>query len=210
MDKEYWDKFYKNNKNIETLKEASSFAIFCQEKFFKYKNKTILELGSGNGRDASYFSNNLHTVIAIDQSHEGLKFLSKNINKNLSYIKDDFVNMDYQKYINVDVVYSRFTLHAITEEECTIIINKVSSLLKKGDIFAIEVRSTQDPLCGKGKKIGHNTWFTDHSRRFVDSNNLINKILSKKFKLLYFTEEDNLSIYKDDNPVLIRTIFKKI
>jgi len=209
MDKEYWDNFYKNHKQTLLLSEASSFAHFCQEKFFKYQNKNILELGSGSGRDANFFANNLHNVIAIDQSHEGLEF-SKNIHQvQVQYIKDDFVTMDYLKYSSINVVYSRFTLHAIKEEECNIVIHKVANLLKKGGIFAIEARSTQDPLCGQGKKIAKNTWFTDHSRRFIDSHLLIQKLLSLGFKLMYFTEEKNLSIYKDDNPVLIRIVLNK-
>jgi len=34
-------------------------------------------------------------------------------------------------------------------------------------------------------------------------------MLSLGFSLLFFTEEDDLSIYKDDNPVLMRIILKK-
>jgi cyclopropane fatty-acyl-phospholipid synthase-like methyltransferase len=210
MDKQYWDLFYKKNKDNSVLINASSFAKFCQEKFLRYTKKRILELGSGSGRDANFFANNLHTVVAIDQSHEGLVFLQNSNKNSIQYLKRDFVTMNYNEFDNIDVVYSRFTLHAIQENECETVIQKIANYLKKDGLFMIEARSTKDPLCGEGKMIAKNTWFTDHTRRFIDSHEFIQKNFNNGFKLLYFTEENNLSIYKEDNPVLIRAIFKKL
>jgi len=207
MDKEYWDKFYKQHGLDKGIIEASSFAHFCQDKFFKYKKLNILEIGSGNGRDAKYLAKCGHNVIAIDQSHSGVE-VAKKLENTLHLVEDDFVKMDYSKFSPIDVVYSRFTIHAIKEKEENIVIQKTASLLQKGGIFAIEVRSTKDPLCGVGKCVGKNEYITTHYRRFIDSDEFIKKVL-KDFKIKYFTEEDNLSVYKDDNPVLIRLILEK-
>jgi ubiquinone/menaquinone biosynthesis C-methylase UbiE len=209
MDKEYWDNYYKEHGLDEGIQEASSFAHFCQKNFLKYKEKTILEIGSGNGRDAKYFAKNKHNVIAIDQSHKGAELAKESHLLNVKFIEDDFIAMNYNTYKDIDVVYSRFTLHAIKEKECEVVINKVTNLLKKYGIFAVEVRSTNDPLCGVGENIGKNEWVTDHYRRFVESDIFIKTILANNFKILYFTERNDLSVYKDDNPVLIRVLFEK-
>ncbi len=209
MDKEYWDSYYKRHGLDEGIQEASSFAKFCQNKFFKYKEKTIFEIGSGNGRDAKYFAKNKHTVTAVDQSHEGVVLGGEIHLNNIQFIENDFINMDYSIHNDIDVFYSRFTLHAIKEEECDMVIDKVFNSLKRKGMFAIEVRSTKDCLCGIGKDMGNNAWVTDHYRRFVDSRIFIRSMLSKGFQLLYFIEEDNLSTYKNDNPVLIRALFEK-
>ena len=209
MDKEYWNSYYKKHGLDKGIKHGSSFAQFCQDEFFKDKEKSILEIGSGNGRDAKYFSKNKHNVIAIDQSHSGVEIGKESHLLSVQFIEDDFITMDYNAYEGVDVVYSRFTLHAIKEKECQIVINKVTNLLKKNGIFAVEVRSTKDPLCGVGKNIGKNEWMTDHYRRFIESDIFIKSILAKEFKILYFTERNNLSVYKNDNPVLIRVLFEK-
>lgn len=209
MNKKYWDDYYKQHGLDGGIQEGSTFSQFCQEKFFKYTKKIILEIGSGNGRDAKYFAKNKHEVIAIDQSHNGVEIGKEENLSNIQFIENDFVNMNYSSYKEINVVYSRFTLHAIKENESYVVIDKVSELLKSGGIFAIEVRSTKDPLCGQGKNIGKNEWFTDHYRRFVESNFLIKLLLEKGFELLYFTEENNLSIYKQDNPVLIRILCEK-
>jgi ubiquinone/menaquinone biosynthesis C-methylase UbiE len=208
MDKEYWDNYYKKYASNKNIQNGSSFAIFCQNKFF-LKEKVILELGSGNARDAKYFALHNHNIIAIDQTNMGINIDENLIQNKLKFYQNNFVTMDYSSFGLFDVVYSRFTLHSIKEKEEDIILKKVFNSLEKQGIFAIEVRSTKDNMFRKGKIIGHNETFTDHYRRFIDSQVFLKKVINLGFKLLYFTEEDNLSIYKDDNPVLIRIILEK-
>ena len=209
MDKQYWDEFYKQYGKSEEIREASTFAKFCQENFFKNKSLNILELGSGNGRDAKFFARMGHKVIAIDQSHEAVNIIKEDFFKNITFIEADFTKIDFKKF-DIDVFYSRFTLHSITEEECKLIIDKVSNYFNnKSGIFAIEARTTKDKLCGVGKCVGKNSYVTDHYRRFIDSREFLKRVLNKGFEVLFFIEKDNLSIYKDDNPVLLRTILKK-
>jgi len=78
-----------------------------------------------------------------------------------------------------------------------------------GGLFCIEVRTTKDPIFGKGENCGDNTFITDHRRRFIDSQVFIKQCLALGFKILYFTEENNLSVHKNDNPVLMRLILQK-
>jgi ubiquinone/menaquinone biosynthesis C-methylase UbiE len=209
MDKKYWDDYYKKHGLDKGIQEESTFAYFCQNKFLKYKQKNILEIGSGNGRDARFFAKNHHNIVAVDQSHNGIVVHNDIYQDKITYEKNDFVNMDYNKFKNINVVYSRFTLHAIKVNEEDIVTQQVYDLLDKDGLFMIEVRSIKDPLCGQGKSVGDNAYITDHYRRFIDSNIFIKKMFNKGFQLCYFTEENNLSIYKDDNPYLIRVIFKK-
>ena len=63
-DLNYWNKFYKKrDKKIF----SSNFAKFLKKKIVN-KKSNILEIGTGNGRDAFYFSKYSKSVIAIDQS----------------------------------------------------------------------------------------------------------------------------------------------
>ena len=52
-DKEYWTKYYEDNSKPTN---ASTFAEFVLPKL--EKNKCLIELGCGNGRDSVYFSQN--------------------------------------------------------------------------------------------------------------------------------------------------------
>jgi len=209
LDKKYWDEYYKKHGLDQGIQDESTFAFFCQKNFLKYKQKKILELGSGNGRDARFFAKTNHNIVAVDQSHNGVIIHTDAYHDKINYEENDFVKMEYNKFENIDVVYSRFTLHAIKLEEENIVLNKVFNLLNEGGMFMIEARSTKDSLCGVGKPLVNNAYFTDHYRRFIDFDEFIKKITEIGFKLLYFIEDNNLSIYKDDNPYLIRVILEK-
>ncbi|MBH10751.1 MAG: hypothetical protein CMG74_10460 [Candidatus Marinimicrobia bacterium] len=213
MDKKYWNKYYKNHGKDVELISASSFAQFCIKRFLKDK-KTILELGSGNGRDAFYFLTKGHKVIALDQSHIGLEVDYKldkfeSIRSNIILKSCDFVKEDFSQFGSIDVFYSRFTLHAINNDDEKTLISKIYDSMNKNGMLLIEARTINDPLFGKGNQVGKNEFVTDHYRRFINSNKFISKALSIGFKLKYFNEQNGLSIYKDDDPVLMRVLLEK-
>lgn len=212
MDKNYWNNYYQQHGKDKNINMCSTFAQFCLP-FFAENQLDIIELGSGNGRDAIYFAHNKLNVFAIDQSTTAIDLEKQNIDPDIMQFLHplalDFVQEDYQNYKNIGVFYSRFTLHSITKNEELELLPKIYNALNQGGIFCIEARTIKDPLCGVGKLAGDNTYITDHARRFIDSQVFLSQVLSLGFKLLYFRESDNLSIYKDDNPVLMRIILQK-
>ena len=208
MDKEYWGKFYKKYSNRGDISNRSTFASFCCENFLNKEPKIITDLGCGNARDAKHFARN-HLVYGIDQSIDD-QAINTNKLPSLKLIEQDFVYDDYNFSEKVNVFYSRFTIHSITEEDQKELLPKVYNYLDAGGLFCIEARTTKDPKFGAGKHISDTTYFNDrHARRFIDSQKFVNIVLSLGFKLLYFNEQDNLSIHKDDNPVLMRIILEK-
>ena len=213
MDRKYWDSYYQKHGKDKGISECSSFAQFCVDKFFIKEDSNIIELGSGNGRDAIYFAHHKLNVIAIDQSTSAIDIekesLRDEVVKYLHPKAQDFISEDYSKYKSIDAFYSRFTIHAITKEDEDELLPKIYRTLNKGGLFCVEVRTTKDSLFGVGEDCGDNTFITDHKRRFIDSHIFLNQILSLGFKLLYFIEENDLSIYKNDNPVLMRLIVQK-
>lgn len=213
MDKNYWRKFYNQHGHDRDIIQQSSFASFCQNDFFNNKQLNIIELGSGNGRDAMFFLRYNHNIIALDQSTDILEEkknkLAKNDKKKITIKNVDFVTENYEKYDNVDVFYSRFTIHSINKEEEIVLVSKIYNNLKDGGLFCVEVRTTKDALFGTGEQLSDSEYYTDHYRRFIDSNIFLRKMMDLNFKLRYFTEKDNLSIYKNDNPVLMRIVLEK-
>lgn len=213
MEKAYWDKFYKQYGYKDNIQNHSSFAQFCQSEIFINKQLNIIELGSGNGRDSIFFAKNNHNIVAIDQSSVAIQIeqdrLLSNYKEKLTLKNADFILEDYSNYFDIDIFYSRFTLHSIEEKNENIILDKVYNSLKIGGLFCIEARTIKDPLYGQGKQLEKHAFFTDHYRRFIDSDIFIKKVLNLGFKINYFLEKDNLSIYKNDNPVLMRIILEK-
>ena len=129
MDKKYWENYYKKNEGADY---PSPFALFCFNNYLKPKMK-IIELGCGNGRDAFYFSNNGLTVYSVDQSATIIRkneINRKNLGStnNLKFIVADFTR-DFPEISGVDVIYSRFTMHSIAEDEQNIVLNNAYRIL---------------------------------------------------------------------------------
>jgi len=214
MDREYWDNYYQKHAKDKGISGYSTFAEFCLQKFFDKQGLNIVEIGCGNGRDAIYFAENEINTIAIDQSTVGIKDKKNSLkNEMIQYLHPevaDFVNVDYSNYGDIDAFYSRFTIHSITKSDEQVLLPKIYNALISNGLLCIEVRTTKDSLYGVGEDCGDNTFINDgHKRRFIDSQAFLNKVLLLGFNLLYFIEEDNLSIYKEDNPVLMRIVLQK-
>lgn len=200
-DTEYWNNYYSQNPNIN---EPSLFARTIEKKMSK--GKTILELGCGNGRDSIYFSQSGFNVTAIDASDGVIKKLKReNSEDNICFICDDFVSSAAIFSGQYDYVYARFSLHAINEEQETEVLYNVYKVLKQGGMFFIEVRSINDELCGKGKKVGDNAYIFDgHFRRFVEMEKLVKKMKQVGFVIFSALESRGFAPFGESDPPVIR------
>lgn len=201
---EYWENYYAKHRDPSS---CSNFAKFVLP--FLKPDKTLIELGCGNGKDSIYFAQHGIHVIAVDQCTEELEFLSDKF-KDLSTIdfrSGDMTNL--QDVPNPDYVYSRFTLHAIDLKGEKKVLNWVSSNLLPNGLFLIEVRSVNDELFGQGTAMPDNAFFTDHYRRFEVLAELEQRILDTGMHILYRHESKGLAPYKDKDPSIIRILAMK-
>lgn len=203
-DKEYWNQFY--NKNSLPF-EKSDFAEFVFKNYI-VSGKTLIEMGCGNGRDSVFFAKNGVKVIAVDQAENEIKFLNDKFKKdNIEFLCQDFTNLNLKK--NFDYIYSRFTIHSITEEGEDRLLNYAFNNLYKGGYIFIEARSVKDVLYNEGVKLSKNENFTDHYRRYADKDALINKLIKLGFKIKYQIESKGLAVYKKEDPCIVRIIAQK-
>ncbi|MDE6435788.1 MAG: adenylyl-sulfate kinase [Lachnospiraceae bacterium] len=202
----YWNEYYNSNVCPE---EPSLFAHFSASNMVK--NKNLLELGCGNGRDSVFFAKNGLNVMAIDASDVVISELQKKYNmENLCFICDDFVCSSTLFVSQYDYCYSRFSLHAINEEQESEMIRNVYNSLKVGGMFFIEVRSIHDDLFEKGEKVGRNAFYYDgHYRRFLVKEELESKLSEAGFLIDYSCEDRDFAPYGRSNPPIIRIIAKK-
>lgn len=205
--KSFWNKFYKNKLALD---KPSGFAIFIC-KFLKNYKSVVVDIGCGNGRDLLYFKKNRIDFLGIDLSKNATFFLRKKLKEKEEKIKifnDDFIKFNYKKNIkNKFSIYSRFTWHTINKKDEIKFLKRISKLSNLDYLF-IETRSDKDSLFGVGKKIGKNEFVIDHYRRFINKNELVNRI-KKNFKIIYIKESKGFSKYKNEDPCLIRLIAVK-
>ncbi|MDO5851999.1 MAG: methyltransferase domain-containing protein [Methanobacteriaceae archaeon] len=202
-DKKYWDEYYKKHSQPSM---PSSFAKFVREKL--EPEKTLIELGCGNGRDSLYFSKKNIKITAVDQITSEINYLNKYYaNKNLTFKDDDFTNLN--KDIKYDYIYSRFTFHSINSKKEERVIQWIGSQLNIDGRFFLEVRSIKDPMFKKGKQISDNENVTTHYRRYLKLDDIIKKLESQGLTIEYKIESQGLAKYQDDDPMVIRIIAKK-
>jgi len=210
MDKEYWNKFYREaHRDIEN---PSTFAKYIQSHL--EPGQRLFELGCGNGRDSIFFASLGINVTACDQSEISISDLQKRAT-GATFSWPNFICSSFnalgEEYIeHFDSVYSRFTLHAVTKEVATQAIEWTHKGLRNGGLFFIEARSVNGSLYGLGEARETDAFIYDgHYRRFLRREKLEEELRGIGFQIVESIEESGLSVYKDDDPVLIRITARK-
>jgi ubiquinone/menaquinone biosynthesis C-methylase UbiE len=208
MDKDYWTSYYKSLNN--ELK-PSLFAKYVMSEVIK-GHKTLIELGCGNGRDATYFANENMQVVAVDQCEEEIKFLN-NRYKQLQYLdfkSGDFSELDDSK--SFDIVYSRFTLHSVSKEQEIRTINWAYRNLHAGGYLCIEARGQRNEIYQVGEKVAEeeNAFILDgHYRRFLNFEAFCDSLKQVGFVIEFAAEEKGFSPFKGKDETYIRVIARK-
>lgn len=206
MDKQYWEDYYNNKNNINQT--PSLFAQYVRNKLNADSN--IVEIGCGTGRDTIYFADNKINVLAVDQCDYLNNYINAKKNDRIKFLCADFTKLN--NLGRFDGIYSRFSLHAITEKEEDNLLSWVRDNLKIGGKIYIEARSTQNELFKKGKKVKNikNCYiFNNHKRRFIDSREFCAKLKSNNLNIIECVESRNFAPNKDENQVFMRIIAEK-
>ena len=210
-DESYWDAYYQKQfvKNGGDIEAPSLFASAMLENYMEQGN-SLVELGCGNGRDSLYFAENGMNVTGIDASEVAIQKLQQRSTNHCIFICDDFVNAEAIYQIQYDYCYSRFTLHAINEEQEAQILDKAYKMLKSNGYLFIEARSVRDEKFGKGQEVEKNAYIYDgHYRRFIDPEELKCKLENIGFTIVEIEESDKFAPSNSERTVCVRVIAQK-
>jgi SAM-dependent methyltransferase len=159
----HWGKVYADNADMFG-KEPSSPARKAAEIFGKGNVKRILELGSGQGRDALFFARHSFQVYALDYSEEGLDAIRKKadsigVSASLTTIYHDV----RQRFPFDDNFFDGCFSHmlycmALTTPELEFLSQEARRVLKPGGLNIYTVRHTGDPNYQTGTDRGDDMW----------------------------------------------------
>lgn len=201
----YWDRYYKNRICSEEPSPFAQYVITLVEQGSK-----MVELGCGNGRDAVFFSGHGLRITALDTSQEAITQLQSRDIPNAEFICGDFVNSDIYEPNSFDYAYSRFTIHAINQNQEQVLLNNLFNGLRPNGKLFIEVRGVNDPLFGKGRPVERNAFFYDnHYRRFIVLDELVRSLEQRGFLVEYAQERTGFAPYGNDDPPVIRIVAVK-
>jgi SAM-dependent methyltransferase len=203
---QYWNSFYKQADR--KLLIPSQFATFVASEFIGIVD-SIIDLGCGNGRDAFFLSELGFRVAGVDASQEAIEFCGSRPGKNSFFLCSDILDVnllqnlrDFSLNASGLLVYSRFFLHAISEDEEISFWSLVRDLCGLNDFLAVEFRTDRDASLNKvtGK----------HFRRFIKPPAVLERANKFGFACEYLVEGFGFAKYKADDAHVVRILLKKI
>ena len=201
----YWKTYYEQENPPE---KPSTFAVKVESEL--EKKMKILEIGCGNGRDASYFGSKGHLMTAIDISESAIKVCSEKYRGlPIAFRVGKLNELTGQLETPYDALYCRFVLHAMTLREEIELLTAANGVLNFGGLFYMECRSIKDPLSQKGKVISRTERIHGHYRRFIVMEELLQRLNAAGFEVVERIEAAGLAIHGNDDPVVIRIKAKK-
>ncbi len=211
MDHDYWNQYYA--REHRDILEPSSFARWCRQHF--EPGQTLFELGCGNGRDALFFAREGLEVIACDQAESAIEHLSSRYGNGEFPRRPRFLCGEFQALHDLwqeplDIVYSRFSLHAVRAEVAEQALSWSARRLRPGGQLLVEARSVLGSLYGKGEPRERDAFiYNGHYRRFLRRAELISELEELGFDIVEQIESSGLAVHRDDDPVVIRVLARR-
>ena len=205
-DRVYWDHFYEQPH--PDLATPSSFAEACV--VLLSPGDSVFELGCGNGRDALYLARSGFRVFASDPSHTALADVRSRMDSEPfihapQLIARPMDDLDDRHAGELDAVYARFVLHAVTAHVATTGLRWAARNLRPGGRLLLEARSVLGSLYGRGQPAGRDAFVHDgHYRRFIRADELQDELLRIGFRIDNLVEASGVAVRADDDPVVIR------
>ena len=202
----YWDRFYEQPH--PDLLEPSSFAQLCVS--LLSSDDSVFEVGCGNGRDAFCMARSGLRVFASDPSPTAMAEVRSRIEREPFPHRPRLVarpmeNLDDRHAGDLDAVYMRFVLHAVTAEVASAGLRWASRNLRPDGRLFVEARSVRGSLYGQGRSVGRDAFVQDgHYRRFIRADELRDEIAGIGFRVDELVEAGGLTVRDDDDPVVIR------
>ena len=204
--KGHWSHYYSSG---DAPSDASPFALFVNSKISSCSK--LIEIGCGNGRDASFFAAQGHKLSALDPSENAIDVCRDNDKSRLiNYMAGTLPDLIDALDKNFDVAYSRFVIHAmpLTEEIKT--LKCAYKILSPGGNFFIECRSINDPMAREGEIISPTERILGHYRRFIIKEELESRLVACGFKIVESIESQGLAIFGDNDPMIIRVRAERV
>lgn len=202
----YWADYYAHNAHTE----GSSFARYIQGR--PDTSGTVVDIGCGDGRDSFYFGSAGRTVLALDRSDVGVarareRAEGAGLADRMSFEVVDLGDAGGLRRVLADIgagpvlFYTRFVLHAITEDVQETLLNVLGERARSGDLLAAEFRTDKDAKRHKAHP--------KHYRRYQNAEEFLADLRGRGWEVLDHVEDDGLAPWGEEDPVLCRVLARR-
>ena len=201
----YWNNFYTS---FKTGAPCSQFCVMLSTE--TDKAHPIVEFGCGDGRDSIFLARQGYSVFAGDLSQEAISCNQKKYDgadfsicdvANADHVKGIVNKARGEQEVNL-ILYNRFFLHSIDDQQEKLFLTSVSEVTKTGDKLYMEFRCSLDANLDKIYK--------GHYRRYVDTDKLVTMMQDELgFDVTYQVTGQGMAKYKQEDPFVSRIIAEK-
>ena len=203
--KHHWAEFYERQPRMTVPSSfAASIAADLADPCW------IVDVGCGDGRDSFFFASLGHHVLGLDAAGtaiEGNKAFAGTARGQVAFQEADLSDpgilaaalrghMEGASSASNSIVYGRFLMHAVTDNEERTILEALAGLPSRAQCF-FEFRTTKD--AGRVKRFG------DHYRRYVDVGAFIKRAgEAGDLECRYSVEGHGMAKYGEEDPIVAR------
>ena len=203
----YWQDYYSRRASAG-MPLPSQFSVFVAGELGE--RHQVFDIGCGGGRDSMLFASRGHRVTGVDGSQAAVSscmgLAANSGTEDATFVCSPITDSGLAARIQPNaelpvVVYARFFLHALTEEEEGYFFRLARELTRDGDTLALEFRTMRDRAQEK---------VTDsHYRRFIDPVEFNARAMAHGFVTTYFVEGFGFAKYKQDDAHVARFLFRR-
>jgi cyclopropane fatty-acyl-phospholipid synthase-like methyltransferase len=172
-----FDDIYRQTENVLSTEPTKIL-----EKFFHLidKNKPVLDIGAGQGRNSIFLARNGFRVDAVEPSVIGINSLLeiiKNENLSINTYMEDFITFT-PEIAQYSAILLFGLVQVISREELNLLLKKIDEWTSEGSLIYVTAHSVKDQRYFKHssemKKIGKNS-FSDGSkiRTYLEENEIL-------------------------------------
>jgi methylase of polypeptide subunit release factors len=208
---QYWNEFY-GSEAARRLLIPSQFGAFVAGE--QAGRTLVFDLGCGTGRDALFLASVGHQVFGFDASSQAIERCAAEAaragvgasfeclpvgSEELARRMSAILAANPEAPV---LVYTRFFLHAISEEVENALLDLVTGLDATRSVrMAAEFRTHRDASLPKAT--------SSHFRRFIDPTQFLHKVSQRGFGVAYFVQGFGFAKYRDDDAHVARVILSR-
>lgn len=203
----YWNSYYSSSPKPLL---PSQFAAFVAGEL--QRPSIVIDIGCGTGRDTFFFADHGHVAIGVDASEAAIEqcrshawqkqascsFIASTIDSRglLEEIEQKLQGVEMTR-----IIYSRFFLHAIDEQNEEHFLSLSERLVRGNGIIAVEFRTIRDRQLSKVTP--------EHYRRFINPLDFATRAQRHGFIINYFVEGFGFAKFRQDDAYVGRMLLSR-